>query len=60
VLERFIPSRFRDEYARFATFAPVLLIVLIVAGGRFIAVPASWANQQMQQLVYQVASAGSR
>jgi hypothetical protein len=57
-VERLIPFRFRGGWERFAALAPILLLAVIVAGGRVIRGPMTWTSRRMHQIVWSVATAG--
>ena len=58
VLERFVPTRHRSSWASFTLLGPVLLAVVLVTGGHFLAGPMGWADQYLDLLSWRVALLG--
>jgi Zn-dependent protease len=57
IVDGFLPYRFRPGWERFTSYAPFLLVGVIVFGWRIISVPAYWAFGVLGDLIHAIASA---
>ncbi len=51
IAERLVPYRLRDQWETFKRISPILLLVLVVAGGRLIAGPQAFVTDLLLGLV---------
>jgi Zn-dependent protease len=56
VVERLLPYRMREGWARFAQFAPLLLLGVLFVGGRFLQGPIGYFSDLLYGLIGHIAS----